>query len=58
MRHILTRQLLLVLLLVAMRPGLSAQPARPWPPGVQPVNEASPALSPDEELQTFHVAPG
>jgi mono/diheme cytochrome c family protein/glucose/arabinose dehydrogenase len=58
MRHILTRQFLLLLLLVATRPGLSAQPARPWPPGVQPVNDASPALSPVEELRTFHVAPG
>ncbi len=31
---------------------------RPWPPGVQKVSEDSPALSPDEALKTFYMAPG
>ncbi len=29
-----------------------------WPPGVQRVAPASPALSPDEAQRTFHMAPG
>lgn len=31
---------------------------RAWPPGVQPVSKKSPALSPEEALQTFHMPPG
>jgi glucose/arabinose dehydrogenase len=31
---------------------------RPWPPGVQKVPAESPALSPDEALQTFYMPPG
>jgi mono/diheme cytochrome c family protein/glucose/arabinose dehydrogenase len=32
--------------------------SRPWPPGVQAVSPASPALTPEQELATFHLAPG
>ena len=32
--------------------------SRPWPPGVQAVSPDSPALSPDAEHATFHLAPG
>src|SRR5204863_3737685 len=31
---------------------------RPWPPGVQPVPDQSPALSPAEALKTFYMPPG
>src|SRR5690606_24705627 len=31
---------------------------RPWPPGVQTVAEASPALPPEEALKTFYMPPG
>ena len=31
---------------------------RPWPPGVQKVSDESPALSPEEALKTFYMAPG
>ncbi|MCC7007436.1 MAG: c-type cytochrome [Acidobacteria bacterium] len=38
--------------------GQDASPARTWPPGVQPVGEASPALSPADALKTFSLPPG
>ncbi|MEN3337373.1 MAG: hypothetical protein V7647_1049 [Acidobacteriota bacterium] len=31
---------------------------RPWPPGVQNVSDDSPALSPEDALKTFYMAPG
>jgi putative membrane-bound dehydrogenase-like protein len=31
---------------------------RAWPPPVQKVSASSPTLSPDDELKTFHLAPG
>ncbi len=31
---------------------------RAWPPGVQAVSPESPALTPDQELTTFHLPPG
>ena len=36
----------------------SSIPDRPWPPGVQKVPDASPALSPEEALKTFYMPPG
>lgn len=36
----------------------SSPPNRPWPPGVQPVSNESPALSPAEALKTFYMPPG
>ena len=38
--------------------GQQDAPRRPWPPGVQPVSPESPALTPDQERATFHLAPG
>jgi len=32
--------------------------ARAWPPAVQPVSQASPALTPADELKTFQLPPG
>ncbi|HTV00623.1 MAG TPA: c-type cytochrome [Luteitalea sp.] len=60
MRHILTRQFPLLLLLLALRPGVSAQPGSlpVWRPGVQKVDDASPALSPAEEQKRFFLALG
>jgi mono/diheme cytochrome c family protein/glucose/arabinose dehydrogenase len=34
------------------------QDGRPWPPGVQMVQPESPPLTPEQELATFHLAPG
>ena len=52
----------LVLALVCAGAGASAlqrSPAgRPWPPAVRPAPAASPALTPEEALQTFHLPPG
>src|SRR5688572_22486989 len=31
---------------------------RPWPPGVQTVSNDSPALSPEDALNTFFMVPG
>jgi mono/diheme cytochrome c family protein/glucose/arabinose dehydrogenase len=31
---------------------------RPWPPGLQQVPDSSPALSPEDALKTFFMAPG
>src|SRR5687767_7135507 len=36
----------------------SSPPNRPWPPGVQRVSPESPALSPEESLNTFYMPPG
>src|SRR4051794_5119673 len=39
--------------------GPSRSPAnRPWPPGLQRVSTESPALSPEDALQTFYMPPG
>ena len=38
--------------------GQQDAPRRPWPPGVQRVSPESPALTPEQELNTFHLAPG
>ncbi|WP_157898766.1 DUF7133 domain-containing protein [Luteitalea pratensis] len=38
--------------------GQQDAPRRPWPPGVQAVSQASPALTPEQERDTFHLAPG
>ena len=32
--------------------------ARAWPPAVRQVGQASPALTPADELKTFHLPPG
>ena len=34
------------------------QNAKPWPPGLQPVSEDSPVLSPEAEMKTFFMPPG
>ena len=38
--------------------GQSSPVNRPWPPGVQQVPEAAPALSPEAALKTFYMPPG
>src|SRR5918993_746417 len=38
--------------------GAQDQPRRPWPPGVQAVPDSSPALTPAQQLSSFHLAPG
>ena len=38
--------------------GQQDAPRRPWPPGVQAVSQESPALTPEQERDTFHLAPG
>ncbi|MEO7190154.1 MAG: c-type cytochrome [Vicinamibacterales bacterium] len=37
---------------------LSAQTAHPWPPGVQQVSDSTEPRTPQEEMQTFFMAPG
>jgi glucose/arabinose dehydrogenase len=57
-RFLAAAALILTAVLVS---GLDAQqsiPNRPWPPGVQPVPNESPALSPDDALKTFYMPPG
>jgi mono/diheme cytochrome c family protein len=39
---------------VQLRPPAAAS----WPPGLQPVSDESPALSPDAEMKTFYLPPG
>src|SRR3954454_3094576 len=34
------------------------QNTQPWPPGLQPVSDESPVLSPEAEMKTFFMAPG
>src|SRR3954452_3367068 len=34
------------------------QNTKPWPPGLQPVSDDSPVLSPEAEMQTFFMPPG
>lgn len=43
---------------VATGYGQSSPSNRQWPPAVQTVPEDSPALSPEESLKTFYMAPG
>ena len=44
---------------VATGHGYQSSPAnRPWPPGLQKVSAQSPALSPADEMTTFHMPPG
>ena len=55
----LTRTRIAALLITAS--AVSAygfQNAKPWPPGLQPVSEDSPVLSPEAEMQTFFMPPG
>lgn len=51
-------RILFVALCAAIVHGHAGQEPRPWPPGVQAVPPESPARTPDEELATFHLAPG
>ncbi len=46
-----------LVLAVAVTRGTQG-PDRPWPPGLQPVSPESPALSPADAMETFHLAPG
>ena len=51
----------LLLLLVGSMASLAGQtsiPNRPWPPGLQPVGDTSPPLTPEEALKTFFMPPG
>jgi hypothetical protein len=51
--------LLFVLAGVITGHGYQSSPAnRQWPPGVQTISGESPALSPEEALKTFYMAPG
>src|SRR5216110_527077 len=48
-----------VAILVAVVATVSAyQAGKPWPPGLQPVSNESPVLSPQDELKTFFMPPG
>ncbi len=38
--------------------GYGFQTSRPWPPGLQPVAEDAPVLSPEAALKTFFMPPG
>ncbi|MEN3338608.1 MAG: hypothetical protein V7647_2284 [Acidobacteriota bacterium] len=38
--------------------GFAFQNGKPWPPGLQPVSDDSPVLSPEAEMQTFFMPPG
>jgi glucose/arabinose dehydrogenase len=51
---------LLLLLFVSMASlaGQTSIPNRPWPPGLQPVGNTSPPLTPEEALKTFFMPPG
>lgn len=62
MRVIVSRILVAAVLVgtvtaVTMR-GQQIGVAKPWPPGVQAVSPDSPALTPDQERETFHLPPG
>ena len=51
----------LLLLLVGSMASLAGQtsiPNRPWRPGLQPVGDTSPPLTPEEALKTFFMPPG
>src|SRR5215212_2673857 len=50
--------LLLCTVAVATGYGQSSPSNRQWPPDVQKVPDDSPALSPEEALKTFYMAPG
>ncbi len=53
------RSLALTLLAGAALGAFQESPAgRTWPPGVQPVSEDAPALSPQDALKSFHMPPG
>jgi mono/diheme cytochrome c family protein len=55
----LTRTHLAALLITASAvTGYGFQNNRPWPPGLQPVSDESPVLSPDAEMKTFFMPPG
>ena len=43
---------------VCLAATLAAQSGQSWPPGVRPVPDSSPALSPDAEMKTFILPPG
>jgi mono/diheme cytochrome c family protein/HEAT repeat protein len=59
-RHmILTRTRLIALMIGAtVATGYAFQNNSPWPPGLQPVSEESPVLSPEAEMMTFYMPPG
>src|SRR5689334_21095419 len=50
--------LLLFTAIVTASGQQSSQVNRPWPPDVQKVSPASPALPPAEALKTFYMPPG
>jgi len=55
----LTRTRIAALLITAS--AVSAygfQNTQPWPPGLQPVSDESPVLSPEAAMKTFFMAPG
>ena len=47
-----------VILATSVATGYTHQAQKPWPPGLQPVSESSPALSPEDEMKTFFLPPG
>jgi glucose/arabinose dehydrogenase len=51
---------LLFLLVASMASpaGQTSIPNQPWPPGLQPVGDTSPPLTPEEALKTFFMPPG
>ncbi len=46
-----------LLIAIAVATGYGFQ-AHPWPPGLQPVSDDSPVLTPAQEMKTFFMPPG
>ncbi|MEP6593014.1 MAG: dehydrogenase, partial [Acidobacteriota bacterium] len=47
-----------LLIAIAVATGHGFQAAHPWPPGLQPVSDDSPVLTPEQEMKTFFMPPG
>lgn len=47
-----------LLMAVTAVTGYGFQNTQPWPPGLQPVSDESPVLSPEAEMKTFYMPPG
>jgi mono/diheme cytochrome c family protein/glucose/arabinose dehydrogenase len=46
-----------ILIAATAATGYGFQNRRPWPPGLQPVSDESPVLSPEAEMKTFFMPP-
>lgn len=47
-----------LLMAVTAVTGYGFQNTQPWPPGLQPVSDESPVLSPEAAMKTFYMPPG